>query len=187
MVVAFRGGALSSCGASFAAAVRVEVSVAGGAEVVTVLAGILELFPAGVLLVGIRELVLVGALETGRAGGAEVVPGAGGEVVAAEGGELVPSPMSVEVVSPLAGPASLELLRARVLAAVVGLLLVPAGAGVKATTPVEVKPEAVDMVGGIPPDCEAAGRRLRGPIGGAGARTEGPDAAGRYSSGGCAP
>ena len=178
---------MSSCGVSFAAGVRVEVSVAGGAEVVMVLAGILELSPAGVLLVGIRELVLVGALETGRAGGAEVVPGAGAEVVAAEGRELVPSPISVEVVSPLAGPVSLELLQGRVLAAVVGVLLVPAGAGVKATTPVEVKPEAVDMVGGIPPDCEAAGRRLGGPIGGAGAHTDSPDGAGRYSSGGCAP
>ena len=56
---------------------RVEAVVAGGTEVVLVLAEILELFPAGVLLVGIQELVRVRALEAVPAGGTEVVPASG--------------------------------------------------------------------------------------------------------------
>ena len=111
------------------------------------------------------------------------------EAVPTGGTEVVPA--SVEVVSPLACilswlPAVLELVRAGVLA-VVGPLLVPAGAGVKVFAPDEVKPEAADMVGSVPPDCKVVGRRLGEAIGSAGTRIVGPDAAGRYSSGGCAP
>ena len=174
MVVAFGRNTLVASRASFAAAPGcVEVIVTGDTEVVPVLAEILELFPAGVLLVGIRDLVLVRALEAVPTGGTEVVPA------------------SVDVVSPLARilswlPAVLELVWAGVLA-VVGPLLVPAGARVKVFAPDEVEPEAADMVGSVPPHCEAVGRRLGEAINSAGAHIVGPDAAGRYSSGGCAP
>ena len=53
--------------------------------------------------------------------------------------------------------------------------------------PDEVEPEAANRVGSVPPDCEAVDRRLGEAIGSAGACIGGPDAAGRYSSGGCAP
>ena len=63
-MVAFGGDTLVASRASFPAAPgRVEVVVTRDAEVVPVLAEILELFSAGVLLVRIRELVLVRALE----------------------------------------------------------------------------------------------------------------------------
>ena len=124
-MVAFGGDTLVASRASFAGAPgRVEVVVTGDAEVVLVLVEMLELFPTGVLLVGIRELVLVRALEALPTGGTEVVLA------------------SVEVVSPLPRIlpwllAVCELVRAGVLV-VVGALLVPACAGVKVLQRLEI-------------------------------------------------